>query len=157
MFSQRAFPPELRHTWQQTGEDCWNGTTSEWLPSTAGHIRECGVHHYQLSFAFGGSRRERGDRQLSSLPASVLQTSSTAECTLASLSLDCTNSSGISLALHIFIWSLMLLYFVSRTCGEERELEKPAKESAFESKWLHWSLFLKYKLQRVVKFCIWNL
>lgn len=33
-----------------------------------------------------------------------------------------------------FYQSLMLLYFVSRTPGEERELETPVKDSAFESK-----------------------
>lgn len=33
-----------------------------------------------------------------------------------------------------FYQSLMLFYFVYRTSGEERELEKPVKDSAFESK-----------------------
>lgn len=145
MLSQSAFPPELAHIWQQTTEDCLNGTqtTSEWLPFTAGHIHERGVNHDQLSVTFGGSWPEREGGQLALLPASVLQTSSAS----ASLTLDCTSSSGISLALHVSIWSLMLLYFFSRTCSEESELEKPAKDSAFESKWRHWSLFFKIQIK----------
>lgn len=69
-----------------------------------------------------GSGAVAGRRPLAPPPASVLHTPSTAACTSASL------------ALCVSIWSLTLLCFVSRTCGEERELEKPAKDPAFESK-----------------------
>lgn len=81
-----------------------------------------------------GSGAVAGRRPLAPPPASVLHTPSTAACTSASLAPDCTNASGASLALCVSIWSLTLLCFVSRTCGEERELEKPAKDPAFESK-----------------------
>lgn len=83
---------------------------------------------------FGVSQPKREDGQLAPLLALVPQTLCTATCTSASLTLDRRSSSGLSLALCIFIRSLMLLYFVSRACGEERELEKPAKDSASESK-----------------------
>lgn len=83
---------------------------------------------------FGVSQPKTEDGQLAPLLASVPQTLPTATCTSASLTLDCRSSSGLSLAVCLFIHSLMLLYFVSRACGEERELEKPAKDSALENK-----------------------